>query len=191
MPPRAHAMGDCVWYRYVRIIRNDFARIHCPRHACHLFTLNRLIKLWSFPSLSSPPCITPRHVTKINPESVGTTEDDTFDRYEHVPKTNSPLIDVMCKRVDEWISFRGFARVKENRHNLNTGILMARKRSFILFIVLVLCGKISHEMMVGFNWNWTAWLTVELKLYITGSNSQAKKIFCGKSRVINRRNDRT
>jgi len=90
-----------------------------------------------------------------------------------------------------WISFRGFARVKENRHNLNTEILMARKRSFILFIVLVLCGKISHEMMVGFNWNWTAWLTVELKLYITGSNSQAKKIFCGKSRVINRRNDRT
>jgi hypothetical protein len=78
-------------YRYIRIIRSDFARIHCPRHACHLFTLNRLIKLWSFPSLSSLPSITPRHATKINPESVGPAEDDTFDRYDHVPKTNSPF----------------------------------------------------------------------------------------------------
>lgn len=97
-------MDDCVWrrYRYIRIIRSDFARIHHPRHACHLFTLNRLIKLWSFPSLSSP--LSPRHATKINPESVCITEDDTFDRYDHVPKTNSPLIDVMRKRLDKWMS---------------------------------------------------------------------------------------
>lgn len=103
---RCHAR-HCVWrrYRYIRIIRSDFARIHWPRHACHLLTLNRLIKLWPFPSLSSLPSILPRHVTKINPKSVGVAEDDTFDRYDHVPKTNSPLIDMMRKRVD--VPFRG------------------------------------------------------------------------------------
>lgn len=104
---RARAHDTRMWrYRYIRIIRSDFARIHCPRHACHLFTLNRLIKLWPFSSLSSSPSITPRHATKINPESVGAAEDDTFDRYDHVPKTNSPLIDVndsTSGRLFSWI----------------------------------------------------------------------------------------